>query len=126
MEKLVVAALEAALANSELTALGVITMVLLLGYILRSKAWLGREGKVVSTTALATLTEKVSNIDTRVAVVENQIEELPTRQEMHDTEVALTRIDGRLDGMEQLQAASGRQLTRIEDFMIDASRRRPK
>lgn len=102
----------------------VVVAVLLAGFVLRQKGWLtGDKSKVVSSSQLSELNSRVGAIDTRLGEVENDIRHLPTRDEFHKMEVSLARYDERMKNLAKTTTATNRAVGRIEDFMIDVSKK---
>lgn len=106
----------------------VFAIVITVGLVLRYKGWFVPTAKPESTSvALApeikALSSRVALVDQRIADVERDIQHLPTRAEIHEFELGLTRLDGRFVSMENQSKATARAVARIEDFMIDASKR---
>ncbi|KPU84428.1 hypothetical protein JI58_03920 [Marinosulfonomonas sp. PRT-SC04] len=99
-------------------------VVLLAGFVLRQKGWLtGDKSKVVSNSQLSELNSRVGAIDTRLGEAENDIRHLPTREEFHKMEVSLARYDERMKNLAKTTTATNRAVGRIEDFMIDVSKK---
>lgn len=119
MEKYLLRLLE----KGDLAGLVAVVAVLVLGFVLRQKNWFAGPDKVVSNSALTGLSVKVGDLDRRLAVVENDIEQLPTRSEIHELKIDNVRITEKMAGMDHTLQAANRAVQRIEDFMIAASKR---
>lgn len=101
----------------------VVAFTLVLGFLMRQKGWLFSDtGKVVSNTALAEIRSHVGDIDKRLGVVEHDIEQLPTRAELHELQISYVRLSERLAAMDHTVTATNRAVARIEDFMIEVSK----
>lgn len=66
---------------------------------------------------------RIDQIDKRLSRVEADIEHLPQREEMHEMNMAMAVLQERINGIEQTTAATGRAVGRIEDYMINSSRK---
>lgn len=98
----------------------VVAAVLLTGFLLRQKGWLTNDkAKVVSSTQLIELTKRVGDIDSRLKMVEHEIDQLPTRAEIHELQLAHEKLAGRMLLIENTTSATKAGVMRIEDFMIN-------
>lgn len=123
MEKYLLDLLE----NGGVVGAFVVGATLLIGLFLRSKGLLFLGGdQRVSADELHKLTGRVSAIDQRISQVERDIQHLPTREEMHGLELEMTRMQGRMDGLERTTTATNHAVIRIEDFMYEVSKRAKK
>jgi len=103
----------------------VVIVVLLGGFYLAKKGWLtSSRGEVVSSSQLSELKTAVSNLDTRVTMVEGDMKHLPTRDEFHELQIAVVRTDERMTGLEKTTTATNHAVLRIEDFMINTGKKR--
>ena len=109
----------------------VTAIVITIGLVLRYKGWIVPAGKSdglpqSNVPEIKALSSRVALVDKRLADVERDIQHLPTRDEMHQFELSLTRLDGRFGVMEDRSKATASAIARIEDFMIDVSKRSKK
>ncbi len=101
----------------------VVILVLVTGFILRQKGWLTQDkSKVVSNSQLSDLSSTVAAIDKRLATVEHDVEALPTREEIHELQLAHERLAGRLLVLEHTTQATKAGVLRVEDFLINLSK----
>ncbi|MGA8170929.1 MAG: DUF2730 family protein [Methylocystis sp.] len=66
---------------------------------------------------------RVDDIDIKLARVESDIEHLPTKDEMHELEMKVVGIDGKMDAMLDKIGTLIGQNARAEDRVIEAERR---
>jgi len=71
----------------------------------------------------STLFKRVDGIDRQLARVESEIEHLPTKDEMHDLEMKVVGIDGKMDAMLDKIGTLIGQNARAEERVIEAERR---
>lgn len=119
MEKYLLPLLE----KGDLAGLIAVVAVLVIGFLLRQKNWFSEPDKVVSNSAITGLSAKVGDLDRRLAVVEHDIEQLPTRGELHEMQISMVRLTEKLAALEHTSTSTNRAVARIEDFMIEASKR---
>lgn len=67
---------------------------------------------------LSRIADKVSNIDSRLAEVEHDLENRPTRDEMHQLQLTMTRMGGKIDLLQSITTGTGAAVTRIEDHLL--------
>lgn len=102
----------------------VVTTVVIVGMFLRYKGFLMPEvNKSVTGPEIKALSSKIGQIDARLNDVERDIQHLPTRSEIHEIELSITRLEGRFENLDNTTKATSRAVSRIEDFMIDVSKR---
>lgn len=101
----------------------VVGVVLMLGVFLRQKGSIsiGDETRVVKTHRLDAIDQKLGRIDARLGEVEVDLDNRPTRKEMHDLDKAVTRLDERMEGLGKITSQTNAGVARLEDFMINAS-----
>lgn len=105
----------------------VVIAVLLIGFALRNKGWLTSDkSKVVSNTQLSDLSVKVGAMNTRLTSLETEVRHLPTRDEFHAQDLEITRLQERLKSVDKTTIATGHAVARIEDFLINLSKRSKK
>jgi len=116
------------LKDGSVVGLLVTIIVFTVGLVLRYKGWFVPSSKsgTATTPQITALASRVALVDSRLADVERDIQHLPTRDEMHEFELSLTRLDGRFGVMEDRSKATASAIARIEDFMIDVSKRSKK
>lgn len=131
MEKELVEGLPQLLKDGGLVGFVVFIAVLTVGLVLRYKGFFmpmekkdgGDKGQPYEITVVMS---QIGKMDARLKDLERDVEHLPTRAEIHALELSLTRLDGRFSTMEETTKATGRAVSRIEDFMIDVSKRNNK
>lgn len=79
--------------------------------------------KVVSEASIAAVHDRLGGIEDRLVKVESDVKDSATRTELHELELAMTRFEGRMIGIEMTSRATAAGVTRIEDFMFAASER---
>lgn len=104
----------------------VVATVLLMGLWLRHKGWLFEPPKTAAPPDLSRMIElskQVENVRERLTSVEHDLRGLPTREEIHALNVAQIQLNERLLALDRTTTTTGRAVTRIEDYMIQVSRR---
>ena len=96
-----------------------------LATIIKAMGWtaFGDKSKIVATQKLQKIDGALQSIDRRVGSIETDLQGRPTRKEMHDLELAFTRMQGRFEAVEQNTRATNAAVARIEDHMIRVSER---
>ena len=99
-----------------------------IGYFLRGRNWsiFSDKSKIVATGELQEIGKRLDHIDNRVQEVERDIQNRPTRGEFHQLQIAMTKLGGRIDGVNGSLTRIDKAVTRIEDFMLNHSDRRGK
>ena len=69
------------------------------------------------------LFKRVDHIDVQLARIEADLEHLPTKDEMHDLEMKVVGIDGKMDAMLDKIGTLIGQNARAEERVIEAERR---
>ncbi len=69
-----------------------------------------------------TLFQRVDGVERAVAVIQADIEHLPTREEMHGLELKIVTVDGKLDAVLDKIGTLIAQNQRAEERVIDAER----
>ncbi|WP_147440315.1 hypothetical protein [Notoacmeibacter ruber] len=72
-------------------------------------------------TGIENIGERLGSIEGRVAHVERGLDDRVRRSEVHDLDIALARMEGRLDMMAAASQATGASVTRIEDYLLQLS-----
>lgn len=67
------------------------------------------------------LAEGISEIKERLAAVENDITNRPTREEMHRLELSFTRLEGEVRSQGMTIQSTAAAIGRIEDYMYAAA-----
>lgn len=70
-----------------------------------------------------TLGDQISRVERRVTAVERDVQDRPTKTEIHNLQLALARMEGRFDLTESAVRATGASVTRMEDFLLRISER---
>lgn len=108
--------------------LGVISAVLIvmtiIGVYLRQKGLvsIGDKKKVVLKGDLSSINTKLGGIDNRLKDVENDLRHRPTRKEVHDLELSMTRLETEVTSIKDTTEKTNRGVNRIEEFMMQSSR----
>ncbi|MGY6246681.1 DUF2730 family protein [Bosea thiooxidans] len=76
-----------------------------------------RDGRIRS------LTEKLELLDDRVFHVESEIKHLPDKDTAHRMEMAISRLEGRLETMDERLKPVASMASRMQDFMIEQGAR---
>lgn len=92
----------------------------LLGILARQKGWIaiGDKTKVVEGDRLNSIDKKLGGIDRRLGDVENDLRHRPTRQEVHDLELSVTRLETKVVSIKETTEKTNRAVNRIEEFMM--------
>lgn len=104
--------------------LGIIAAVMIIttvvGLWVRQKGILsvGENSKLVSKDRLSSIDNQLGAIDSRLTSVESDLRNRPTREEIHALEIAVTKIDGRIDGVVSVTNATNHAVNRIEEYML--------
>ncbi len=69
------------------------------------------------------LFERVDDIERELAGVKSDVRHLPTREEMHDLDIKITRVDSKLDAVLDRLGAMIAQNLRTEERAVEAERR---
>ncbi len=118
--------LKLALSRPDLWGLFASSAVIITGLYLKFKA----EGKsppadrLDTSTKIETVAKRLDGFDKRLARVESDIEHLPTREEFHQMELGMVKLQERTVGIERTTESTGRAVGRIEDFMISMKGRK--
>lgn len=101
-----------------------IFIVMTVGVYLRQKGIvsIGDKTKVVAKDRLASIDTRLGGIERRVTSVESDLKNRPTRREVHDLDIAVTKLDGRLQGLEKVTNSTNHSVLRIEEHMLRNSR----
>ena len=95
------------------------------GAFLRQKGLLPASGKTatVDLDRLSSIDTKLGVVDRRLTDVEHDLRNRPTRRELHELDIAITKLDGRIDGIEKITTATNHMVWRIEQHFMgpDAS-----
>ncbi|PIE13813.1 MAG: hypothetical protein CSA70_03605 [Rhodobacterales bacterium] len=110
----------------------VVVLVLVTGFFLRQKGFLTTDrSRIVSSSELSDLSARVNKIDERVsainqrfASVEQDVEHLPTREELHALEMQQAVMQEHMAGLENTTTATNHAVGRVENFLIELSKGR--
>lgn len=110
---------------------GVILVILALGgvayFVLRAKGFVPAAPKAKRSdfkgieTRLDTLTSEVGGVKRRLTEVERDLEDRPTKADLHQLDLVLVRQDERMKAIENVTKATNAGVQRLEEFMIEAS-----
>lgn len=95
-----------------------------IGVYLRQKGLvsIGDKTKVIMKDDLSSINTKLGGIDRRLGEVENDLKYRPTRREVHDLELSMTRLETEVISIKETTEKTNRGVNRIEEFMMTASR----
>jgi hypothetical protein len=113
-----------ALSRPDLWGLLAASIVTIVGFYLKSKSG-GRSpapDRNDPSAKIETVAKRLDGFDKRLARVESDIEHLPTREEFHQMELGMVKLQERTVGIERTTESTGRAVGRIEDFMISMKR----
>ena len=65
------------------------------------------------------VSSRFAEIDRRLQHLEAQFEHVPTRDELHSMELAVTRLDEKLSAVDRTASATGHAVARIESYLIN-------
>jgi archaellum component FlaC len=108
--------------------LGIITAVLIvmtvIGVYLRQKGLvsIGDKTKIILKDDLSSINTKLGGIDNRLKDVENDLRHRPTRKEVHDLELSMTRLETEVVSIKDTTEKTNRGVNRIEEFMMQSAR----
>lgn len=96
----------------------------MIGIFARQKGWiaLGDKTRVVDNDKLSSIDKKLGGIDRRLGEVESDLKHRPTRREVHDLEISMTRLESEVTSIKDTTEKTNRGVNRIEEFMMQASR----
>lgn len=115
------------LTNGGMAGAGVVVVVLLLGLWLRHKGWLFDSPKPPPEAGrIAELKAELGEVRDRLAQVESDVRGLPTREEIAELRITQVQLAERLIALDRTAQATAHAVTRIENFMIEASQRSKK
>ena len=117
--------LQQLLTNGGPAGAAVVIVVLLLGLWLRHKGWLFDSPKPPSSDVvrIAELKAELGEVRDRLVQVERDVQGLPTREEIAELRITQVQLSERLIALDRTAQATGHAVTRIENFMIEASQR---
>ncbi|MGO4735966.1 DUF2730 family protein [Bosea sp. 2KB_26] len=72
---------------------------------------------------LKTQGEKIEALEDRVFRIESEIKHLPDKDTAHRMEMAISRLEGRLETMDERLKPVASMATRMQDFMMDQGAR---
>lgn len=102
----------------------VVTLVLVVGFVLRNKGWLTSDKtKVVSNNQLSEISATLGTLGTRMSEMENDLRNRPTKQDFHDLEIKNARLEEQMKGLVKTTTATNHAVGRIEEFLIGISKR---
>jgi hypothetical protein len=89
----------------------------------------GDKSKMVSSTRLDAIDRRlggieghIQGVEQRLTSVERDLEDRPTRNEMHEIQKTLVRIEERDKGRDERIKAMGAGVSRIEGFLLDLAK----
>lgn len=95
-------------------------------WLFKVKGWtgFGDQSKMVAATRLDRIDSNLSDIKSRLSDVEIDLDRRPSREEFHQVEVTLARMDERLGNNGRINAATNAAVARIENYMIEQGSRK--
>jgi hypothetical protein len=69
--------------------------------------------------ALRAIDGRLTLFDQRVGKMEHDLSTRPTGEQMHKMELQLTRMDGRIDGLDRTANATNASVNRMEEFLYN-------
>uniref|UniRef100_UPI004047F5DA DUF2730 family protein n=1 Tax=Yoonia sp. TaxID=2212373 RepID=UPI004047F5DA len=76
----------------------------------------------IADPQIAALSQKVGGIDARLRSVETHVDHLPTRVELHQIQLQIVGLDGKMVSLEKTGNASAASLARMEDHLYTLAR----
>lgn len=111
--------LKGAFAREDLWGLFVAAALIALGLYLRFiSGGKAEDGVAGPASRFESVAERMDTFDKRLARVESDIEHLPTREEFHEMELTVARLDQRVVAIDRNTESTSRAVGRIEDFLI--------
>lgn len=68
------------------------------------------------------LSGKVDKVEERIAVIEAEMEHLPDRDATHRLELAIAKLEGRFDALDERLKPVAAMASRFQDYMIQQGR----
>jgi len=99
--------------------LGVFNTALALGAIVY--AWVSREGREAHAE-VKTQRDKIETLEDRVSKIEGEISHLPDKDTAHRMEIAIARLEGRLEIMDERLKPVAAMATRMQDYLMESGR----
>lgn len=96
--------------------LGIFNTLLALGAIFY--AWVSREGREAHAE-VKIQREKIEKLEDRVAKLEGEIAHLPDKDTAHRMEMAIARLEGRLETMDERLKPVASMAARMQDYMLE-------
>lgn len=92
--------------------------------LVKAKGWGGFTNKaaLASTSQYQSIDQKLGEIDKRLIEVERDLEDRPTREELHVIEKTLVAINESSKARDDQIRAIGAGVRRVEDFLISLSK----
>ncbi|APE43640.1 hypothetical protein BOO69_09605 [Sulfitobacter alexandrii] len=111
--------LKGAFAREDLWGLFAAAALIALGLYLRfNSSGKSEETGGATGSKFESVAERMDTFDKRLARVESDIEHLPTREEFHEMELTVARLDQRVMAIDRNTESTSRAVGRIEDFLI--------
>lgn len=102
-------------------AVMIVTTVVGLWFRQKGMLSVGENSKLVSKDRLSSIDNQLGAIDSRLTSVESDLRNRPTRDEIQALEIAVTKIDGRINGVVGVTNATNHAVNRIEEHMLRGS-----
>lgn len=67
---------------------------------------------------LSSINTKLGSVDRRLTEVEHDLQNRPTRDELHRLEISVTQLDGRMSSIEKTTTATNHAVNRIEEHLL--------
>lgn len=110
----------------------IVALAALAYFVMRRQGWaaFGDKDRMVSTARLDAIDGHLGKIDgqlaavqTRLSHVEGDLEDRPTRTDLHQLQVSMARQDERIIAIERTTTATNASVGRIEAFLLDMAKR---
>jgi uncharacterized coiled-coil protein SlyX len=74
-------------------------------------------------TSEAMLLSRIANLELRVAAIEADVEHLPDKDVAHRMEMAIVRLEGRLESMDERLKPVAAMASRMQDYIMEKADR---
>lgn len=114
-------------------AVGAIIAVFAMGFVMKAMGYsaIGDKSKVVETTEVGatrsgveSVLDQLGDVEKRLAAVEQDLQNRPTKDDQHRLELAFTRLEGTVLQSAATGQATANAISRIEDYMYAAAAKR--
>lgn len=104
-------------------AITIVLAIVFFGLFLRNRAVvsIGAKDKLVDNSQIVSIQEQLGAIASKVNGLERDVHDRATKDEVHQIELSVTRMEGRIDAMATTVQATAHGVSRIEQFMLAAA-----